>query len=122
MEKQNKRAVVVGAFVFVAMVIFVLGVMTLGGQRSLFNRGAVIHALFNEVNGLQPGNNVWFAGMKVGTVKAMSFNKEGKVDVQMNIEEVSLPIIKSDTKAKVSAEGFIGNKIVVLSGGSAAAP
>lgn len=122
MEKQNKRAVIVGIFVFAALVIFVLGVMTLGGQKNLFNKGATIHAVFAEVNGLQPGGNVWFAGVKVGTVQAISFNKEGKVDVEMNINENSLPIIKQDTKAKVGADGFIGNKIIILSGGSASAP
>lgn len=122
MEKQNKRAVIVGIFVFAALVIFVLGVMTLGGQKNLFNKGATIHAVFSEVNGLQPGGNVWFAGVKVGTVQTIAFNKEGKVDVAMNINETSLPIIKQDARAKVGADGFIGNKIVVLTGGSATAP
>jgi phospholipid/cholesterol/gamma-HCH transport system substrate-binding protein len=122
MEKKNKQAVIVGAFVFVALVIFVLAVMTLGGQKSLFNKGAAIHAVFDEVNGLQPGNNVWFAGVKVGTVQAISFTKNGMVDVKMNIEKESQSIIKNDSRAKISAEGFIGNKIVVLYGGSAAAP
>lgn len=122
MEKKNKRAAIVGAFVFVALLIFVLGVMTLGGQKSLFNKGATVHAIFNEVAGLQPGNNVWFAGVKVGTVQAISFNQEGKVEVEMNIEEKRLSVIKKDTRAKVGADGFIGNKIVVLYGGSNASP
>ena len=122
MEKKNRRAVIVGAFVFAALVIFVLGVMTLGGQKSLFNKGATIHAVFNEVGGLQSGNNVWYAGVKVGTVQEITFNKEGKVDVKMNIGEQSLSMIKKDSKAKIGAESFIGNRIVVLYGGSAAAP
>lgn len=122
MDKKNTRAVVVGAFVFVALVIFVLGVMTLGGQKSLFNKGATVHAVFDEVAGLQPGNNVWFAGVKVGTVQKIAFNKEGRVDVSMNIAESSLPVVKQDSKAKVGADGFIGNKIVILYGGSPATP
>lgn len=122
MEKKNTRAVIVGAFVFAALVIFVLGVMTLGGQKSLFNKGATIHAVFDEVAGLQPGNNVWYAGVKVGTVQAISFNPEGRVNVRMNIAENSLSVIKEDSKAKVGADGFIGNKIVILYGGSATAP
>ena len=122
MEKKNRRAVIVGAFVFVALVIFVLGVMTLGGQQSLFNKGAAVYAVFDEVNGLQAGNNVRYAGVKVGTIKGVTFTREGKVSVKMNIEKESLPIIKTDAKAKVSADGFIGNKIVVLFGGSPAAP
>lgn len=122
MEQQNKRSVIVGAFVFLALVIFVLGVMTLGGQKSLFNKGATVNAVFTEVNGLQAGNNVWFAGVKVGTVQDISFQPDGRVKVAMNINKDYQSIIKKDAKAKVGADGFIGNKLVVLSGGSAAAP
>ncbi len=119
MERKNKRAVIVGIFVVLALTIFILGVLTLGGQKSLFNKGATINAVFDEVNGLQAGNNVWFAGVKVGTVQKISFTKEGRVAVEMNIEEKSLPMIKKDTRAKVGSDGFIGNKLVVLYGGSA---
>ena len=122
MEKKNKRAVIVGVFVFLALVIFVLGVMTLGGQRSLFNKGATVHAVFDEVSGLQPGNNVWYSGVKIGTVQSIEFNKDGRVNVKMNIGEDAVSLIRQDTKAKVGAEGFIGNRIVVLYGGSASAP
>lgn len=118
METKNKRHVIVGIFVVAALLIFVLGVMTLGGQKSIFNKGATINAVFDEVNGLQAGNNVWYAGVKVGTIQAISLTKEGKVAVAMNIEEKAHPLIKKDTKAKVGADGFIGNKIIVLSGGS----
>ena len=94
MEKQSKRAVIVGVFVFLALVIFVLGVMTLGGQKSLFNRGAKINAVFNEVNGLQPGNNVWFAGVKVGTVQDVMITEDGKVKVEMNLDKDHISVIK----------------------------
>ena len=118
MEKQSKRAVIVGVFVFLALVIFVLGVMTLGGQKSLFNRGAKINAVFNEVNGLQPGNNVWFAGVKVGTVQDVMITEEGKVKVEMNLDKDHISVIKKDAKAKVGSDGFIGNKLIILYGGS----
>lgn len=122
MEKKNKRAVIVGIFVFLALVIFVLAVMTLGGQKSLFNEGARVHATFNDVNGLQPGNNVRFAGVKVGTVDDVYFTENGQVHVSMRIEKDYLPVIKTNTRAKVGSDGFIGNKIVVLVGGTATAP
>jgi phospholipid/cholesterol/gamma-HCH transport system substrate-binding protein len=122
METKNKRPVIVGIFVFAALVIFVLGVMTLGGQKSIFNKGASVTAVFDEVNGLQIGNNVWFAGVKVGTIKEISLTKEGKVAVEMNIKEDAHPLIKKDTKAKLGADGFIGNKLIILSGGSPGAP
>lgn len=121
MEQQSKRSVIVGIFVFIALIIFVLGVMTLGGQKSLFNRGATISANFREVNGLTAGNNVWFAGVKVGTVQEIAFEPNGTVRVDMNIEKKYQSIIKKDAKAKVGADGFIGNKLVILSGGSPSA-
>jgi phospholipid/cholesterol/gamma-HCH transport system substrate-binding protein len=96
--------------------------MTLGGQKSIFNKGASVTAVFDEVNGLQIGNNVWFAGVKVGTIKEISLTKEGKVAVEMNIKEDAHPLIKKDTKAKLGADGFIGNKLIILSGGSPGAP
>lgn len=122
MDKKNKRAVIVGIFVFLALVIFVLGVMTLGGQQSVLNKGATIHAVFADVAGLQPGNNVRYAGVKVGTVKNISFTDDGLIDVTMNIERESLDVIRKGVKAKVGSEGFIGNKTVVLTGGSRTAP
>lgn len=103
---------------FLALVIFVLGVMTLGGQKSLFNKGAAINAVFDEVNGLKSGNNVWYAGVKVGTVQNITIMKDGKVRVGMNIEKEHLSIIKKDAKAKVGSDGFIGNKLIVVYGGS----
>lgn len=122
MEQKNRRAVIVGIFVFLALVIFVLGVMTLGGQKSLFNKGATINAYFDEVNGLTTGNNIWFAGVKVGTVRDINFDKSGKVKVEMNISKDYLYVIKKDSKAKVGSDGFIGNKLVVIYGGGAASP
>src|SRR5947209_3709156 len=101
MEQKSKRAVIVGAFVFIALIIFALGVMTLGGQKSLFNKGATVNAYFDEVNGLATGNNVWVAGVKVGTVQNIAFDKTGKVKVEMNIEKDYLYVIKKDSKAKV---------------------
>ena len=104
MEKGNKRAVIVGAFVFIALVIFALGVMTLGGQKSLFNRGAVINAYFDEVNGLASGNNVWFAGVKVGTVRDIGFDKSGKVKVEMidtGIESANTNVLRMFRRKKV---------------------
>lgn len=122
MDQKNKRAVIVGIFVFIALVIFVLGVMTLGGQKSLFNKGAAINAYFDEVNGLTAGNNVRYAGVKVGTVQGINFDKSGRVKVEMNISKDYLYVIKKDAKAKVGSDGFIGNKLVVIYGGGSSSP
>jgi phospholipid/cholesterol/gamma-HCH transport system substrate-binding protein len=117
-ENNNRRAVILGIFILIGILIFLAGILTLGGQKRTFEKKVEVRALFEDVGGLQKGNNVWFSGVKIGAIKSMSFTPDSKVEVIMNIEEKARPFIKKDVKAKISSEGFIGNKIVVLYGGS----
>jgi phospholipid/cholesterol/gamma-HCH transport system substrate-binding protein len=115
----NKRMVTVGVFVLLGIIIFVAAVLTLGGQKKTFEAKSTLRAIFKDVNGLQAGNNVWFSGVKVGTVKKISFTPNSMVEVIMNIQTTDMPYIKKDAKAKISSEGFIGNKIIVIFDGTA---
>ncbi|MGZ8544867.1 MAG: MlaD family protein [Flavisolibacter sp.] len=117
-RSSNKKAITVGVFIVVGILIFVVGLLTLGGQKKTFEKKIQVKAMFDDVGGLQEGNNVWYSGVKVGTIKEMRFTTDSRVEVIMNIETKAQPFIKKDSKAKISSEGFIGNKIVVLSGGS----
>lgn len=119
---KNTRAIVIGIFVFVALAIFVLCVLTLGGQKKSFVKAITINALFDDVNGLQKGNNVWFSGVKVGTVKSINFTRNAHVQVAINIEEQVVRFIRKDAMAKISTDGLIGNKIIVVYGGTATQP
>ncbi|HWI92075.1 MAG TPA: MlaD family protein [Flavisolibacter sp.] len=115
----NKRMVTVGVFVLIGIIIFVAAVLTLGGQKKTFEAKSTLRAIFKDVNGLQAGNNVWFSGVKVGTVKKISFMPNSMVEVIMNIQTSDMAYIKKDAKAKISSEGLIGNKIIVIFDGSA---
>lgn len=115
----NKRMVTVGIFVLLGIIIFIAAVLTLGGQKKTFEKKSTLKAIFKDVNGLQEGNNVWFSGVKVGTVKKISLTTNALVEVTMSVETKAMQYIKKDARAKISSEGFIGNKIVVISGGSA---
>ncbi|HYK57299.1 MAG TPA: MlaD family protein [Flavisolibacter sp.] len=119
---KNTRAFAVGVFIFVALVIFIIGVLTLGGQRKTFSNMIEAKAVFNDINGLQEGSNVWFAGVKIGTIKKIKFTPAGQVEVTMGIEQSSQKYIRKDVKAKVGTDGLIGNRIIVLAGGTPAAP
>lgn len=118
----NKRMITVGVFVLLGIVIFVAAVLTLGGQKKTFEAKSALRAVFKDINGLQAGNNVWFSGVKVGTVKNISFTPDSKVEVVMNIETKAMKYIKKDAKAKISSEGLIGNKIVVIYDGNLQSP
>jgi phospholipid/cholesterol/gamma-HCH transport system substrate-binding protein len=123
MSTENKRkGVIVGLFVFFGILIIIVGVLTLGGQKKTFVKAIHVQAVFKDVNGLAIGNNIWFSGVKIGTVKSISFAADASVVVVMNIEEKVRQYIHEDSKAKIGSDGLIGNKIVVIYGGSASSP
>lgn len=119
---KNTRAVTVGIFIFLAIVIFVVGVLTLGGQHNTFAETITVRAFFDDVSGLQKGNNIWLSGVKVGTVQEVRFGNNELVEVVMNIDEDAQQYVHKNTKAKIGSDGLIGNRIVVLYDGSAQAP
>jgi phospholipid/cholesterol/gamma-HCH transport system substrate-binding protein len=117
-QSNNKRAVIVGIFIFLGLAILIAGVLTLGGQQNTFQKKITVKAIFDDVGGLQTGNNVWFSGVKIGTVKKLTFRGASQVEVIMNIDKKDQQYIRKDAKARISSEGFIGNKLVVIYGGS----
>ncbi len=118
---KNRRAVIVGAVVALGLLLFALGVFTLGGQKKTFTTTITLQAIFDDVNGLQRGNNIWFSGVKVGTIKSIHFDPTAKVLVAMNVDEDVQRFIHKDARAKVSTDGLIGNKIIVIYGGNPSA-
>ncbi|PZX11910.1 phospholipid/cholesterol/gamma-HCH transport system substrate-binding protein [Breznakibacter xylanolyticus] len=119
---QNKRSVVVGLFVFLGILFLVAGILMVGNLRSTFKSKMTVVCLFDDVNGLQTGNNVWFSGVKVGTVGKLQFTHHSKVLVFVNIENSAQHYIRKDAKVKISNDGLMGNKIMVIVGGTQHAP
>lgn len=122
MEAGKKRAVIVGIFVVLGLAIFVTAVMMLGKQQKLFNKSVQVKAVFKDVNGLAAGRNILYSGVKIGTVKKISFVKTNEILVLMNIDQSSQEFIHKDVVARISSEGLMGNKTVMLSGGTPNVP
>ncbi len=114
----NKRSVAVGAFILIGILFLVGGVLSVGNLHSTFQKKMTISTIFSDVNGLQEGNNIWFSGVKIGTVKKLELIGESKVRVTMNINIESREFIKRDAKVRLSTDGLIGNKILVIYGGT----
>lgn len=122
-EINNSKKLALGIFIFFGLVILIIGVLTIGGQHKAFTKSIQLQIVFNDVQGLQTGNNVWLSGMKVGTVKKVSFYGHSQVEVILNVERQAQPHIRKDSKARISTDGLVGNKIVIIDGGSdSAAP
>jgi len=121
-KADNRKAVITGIFLSLGLVVFILGVFTLGGSQKTFSKSIHIRSIFKDVNGLKPGNGIWFSGVKVGTISQMHFSGPGQVDVKMSVDESAQPFIHHDAQVRISSDGLIGNKIIVIEGGTAQAP
>jgi phospholipid/cholesterol/gamma-HCH transport system substrate-binding protein len=121
-SSENKKAITVGLFLALGLILFILGVFTLGGQQKTFVKNIKLSSVFSDVAGLKKGNNVWFSGVKVGTISAVRFTGPSQVQVFMSIDQASQQYIHRNAQAKISSDGLIGNKIIVIDGGSPQAP
>ncbi len=117
MENQNKHNVKLGLFIFIGLLFFVVGVLAIGNINSAFTKSIIITTVFHQVNGLQPGDNVWLSGVKVGTVKEMEFLPNSDVSVAIKIEKKLQQFIPQNSFAKISSDGLIGNKLIIIYGG-----
>jgi phospholipid/cholesterol/gamma-HCH transport system substrate-binding protein len=120
--ESNKRAVIVGIFIIVGLAFLVAGILVVGNLRETFKRKISLYAVFEDVGGLKEGNNIWFSGVKVGTVNNIKFYGRSQVSVTLNVETTAQPYIRKDAKVSISTDGLIGNKIIVITGGSAKKP
>ncbi|MCO6498537.1 MAG: MCE family protein [Chitinophagaceae bacterium] len=117
-SSSGSRAVIVGIFTLVGLAILAVFILTLGSQRKTFTSSITVKSYFSNVNGLQKGNNIWFTGVKVGTIRSVSIIESSKVEVQMYIDKSAKKFIHKDVRAKLSSDGLIGNKIIELYGGT----
>lgn len=122
MRNDSKKSVIVGVFVLIGIIIFVAGILTLGGQQKKFVKSISLNAVFDDIAGLQTGNNVWFSGVKIGTVRRINFYGDSQVEIVMNVESKVREYIRKDSKATIGSDGLIGNKIIVIYGGTTQAP
>ena len=119
---ENRRAIIVGLFLALGLAVFIVGVFTLGGQSKSFSKSIHISSVFDDVAGLKKGNNVWFSGVKVGTISEIRFVGTSEVRVRMSIDENSRQYIHRNAGVHIGSDGLIGNKIIVIDGGSPQAP
>jgi phospholipid/cholesterol/gamma-HCH transport system substrate-binding protein len=120
--KENRRALITGIFLTLGLIIFIVGVFTLGGSNKAFSKNIHVNAVFSDVQGLKPGNNVWFSGVKVGTIGKMNFVGVGKVSVILTVDPDAQHYIHKNSGVRISSDGFIGNKIIIIEGGTPDAP
>ena len=113
--KGNIVETVIGAVVIVIAVGFFTYVYKTADVRA-GSGGYEVTALFESIDGITTGSDVRVSGIKVGSVVSQMLDKETfEAVVTMAIDpDVKLP---SDTSAKVTADGLLGDKFISIEPG-----
>jgi phospholipid/cholesterol/gamma-HCH transport system substrate-binding protein len=119
-ETSHKHSVMVGFFVLAGISILVLGVILLNDLNKSLQRRIKIVTYLDNVSGLQKGNYIWLSGVRIGTVNSLHLKGATGVEVVMDIDSKVKQYIHKDSKVKLGLDSFIGNRILIIYGGSQA--
>ena len=120
LQGKRERALV-GLFVFVATGLLVVTLFSLTG---VFGRSEPIYrAYFKDAGGLGPGSEVRYAGgPPVGRVVSVRSDPQNPTRMEVRFRVDGEVPVKTDSKAKVSSLGALGDHFLGIVPGSVAAP
>lgn len=121
MEKTNSQKIQLGIFVIIGTLVFLAAIYFIGNKQNMFGNTSHLKAVFVNVNGLQPGNNVRYAGIDIGTVKEIEMINDTTISVHMIIDNKIMEHIKKNAIATISSDGLVGNMIINIIPGKGAA-
>lgn len=112
MGKSNISFVKLGIFVITGSLLLILAAYLIGNEQKMFSRTFELTTVFNNVGGLQVGNNVRYSGINAGTVRAITMETDTSIRVYMRIDMELQPHIKRDALAMVGSDGLVGSMLI----------
>lgn len=112
MEKTTTQKIRLGLFVIIGLLIFVLATYFIGDKQKMFGNTVQLAASFNNVNGLQLGNNVRYSGVNVGTVRNIEMIGDTTIRVEMIIDKEIFKHIKKNAVATIGSDGLVGSMVI----------
>ncbi|MCE2613024.1 MlaD family protein [Flavobacteriaceae bacterium D16] len=122
MEKSTVQKFRLGVFVILGTALLVLASYLIGNRQNMFGQNFTIETVFKNVNGLQKGNNVRYAGINVGTVRDIDMVNDTLIRVLMLVQEKMQSHIKTDAIATIGSDGLVGSMIVNIVPGNGIGP
>lgn len=112
MEKSKSQKFKLGSFVILSSILFLVAIYLIGQRQNMFDKTFTISAYFQNVNGLQKGNNVRYSGIDIGMVKGIEMINDSVIRVNMKLDEKIKEHIKQNAIATIGSDGLVGNMIV----------
>jgi phospholipid/cholesterol/gamma-HCH transport system substrate-binding protein len=119
MQTTTSQKLRTGIFAAIGMVILMAGIFIIGKKKNLFGDTFHIYGTFNNVGGLQEGNNIRFAGINVGTVQDISIISDTLIRVDMVLQKKIRAFLKSNSFASIGSDGLMGDKLITITPGTA---
>ena len=118
MHKDSFNNIRLGIFVLTGVILLVIGLYFIGNKKNMFGNTITLYSTFENVGGLQEGNNVRYAGIDVGTVEKISIINDVTIGVEMTINDKLITIIRKNSPASVGTDGLMGNKLINIDPGT----
>ena len=117
MKATTSQKAKIGLFTLTGILILVLGIFLIGKNKNLFGDTFHIYGTFNNVGGLQVGNNIRFAGINIGTVEDISIVSDTMIRVDMILQSRIKPFLKATSLAGIGSDGLMGDKLITIAAG-----
>jgi phospholipid/cholesterol/gamma-HCH transport system substrate-binding protein len=112
MEPFNVQRIKLGIFILTGTILFITGVYFIGKKQNMFGNTIELFAVFNNINGLKPGNNVRYSGINVGTVNEINMISDTVIVVTVTVEKEISHHIKKDSRCAITSDGLVGSMII----------
>ncbi|GFO54548.1 ABC transporter substrate-binding protein [Geomonas sp. Red276] len=105
----------IGIFVVVALALLCLGILLLGEKTKMFTSKGRVTLIMTDVAGLKEGAPVWLAGVEIGVVRSIRFERpeaNNNVEILLEVEKESQKKIGKDSVITIKTRGLMGEKYV----------
>lgn len=114
----RKQLMLTGIFLVIGIVVVVITVLMLGGDKRLFRKSAHLYVKFDQVQGLNQGAVVSLAGLPIGNVDGFEFDpKTNMIRVSLNVQLSEIKKLSIGTEAEIRTQGALGDKYIYISPG-----
>jgi phospholipid/cholesterol/gamma-HCH transport system substrate-binding protein len=108
----------VGVVVAVGVALLLAALVFVGGVNLFRQKKAAYTTYFKFAGGLEPGSFVRFGGLKVGTIQAARIDEQDFTRIRVTLEVKAGTPIRTNSKARISSLGFLGENYLEISAGT----